>query len=118
MRAARGERMMPDDKTPLFSIIIPTRDRSSSFAVALQSVLDQRCGKLELVVVNDGSSEEHERRYRELLLPASRAARILALPHSERGTGRAALAIIAPPRPAELISLFSTTMINGPIPST
>jgi glycosyltransferase involved in cell wall biosynthesis len=78
---------MRTEDRPLFSVIIPTRDRSSSCAVALQSVLDQRFDKFEVIVVNDGSSEEHERRYRESLTAASGIARILTLPRTEKGHG-------------------------------
>ena len=78
--------MRAEDR-PLFSVIIPTRDRSSSCAVALQSVLDQRFDRFEVIVVNDGSSEENERRYRELPAAASGIARILTLPRTERGHG-------------------------------
>jgi glycosyltransferase involved in cell wall biosynthesis len=72
---------------PLFSVIIPTRDRSSSFAVALQSVLDQRFGNFEVIVVSDGSSEQHERRYRELLATSSSNVRIFTLARTENGHG-------------------------------
>jgi len=72
---------------PLFSVIIPTRNRSSSFAVALQSVLEQRFRDLEVIVVNDGSSEQHERCCRELVDAPPGFARMLSLVHTERGHG-------------------------------
>ena len=78
--------MRAEDR-PLFSVIIPTRDRPSSCAVALRSVLDQRFNSFEVIVVNDGSAEEHERRYRELLAAASGIARILTLPRTKKGHG-------------------------------
>ncbi len=43
---------------PLFSVIIPTRNRAEVFAVALQSVLDQRFRDFEVIVVDDGSAED------------------------------------------------------------
>lgn len=78
--------MRAEDR-PLFSVIIPTRDRSSSCAVALESVLNQRFDKFEIIVVNDGSSEEHERRFRKLLAPPTSVARMLTLPRTEKGHG-------------------------------
>jgi glycosyltransferase involved in cell wall biosynthesis len=72
---------------PLFSVIIPTRNRSSSFAVALRSVLDQRFRDLEVIVVHDGSSEEHKARYREVVEASPGAVRMLTLVHTERGHG-------------------------------
>ena len=73
---------------PLFSVIIPTRNRASLFAVALQSVLDQRFREFEVIVVNDGSSEEHAPRYRDILEAVADRARLLTLVHTERGHGQ------------------------------
>lgn len=73
---------------PLFSVIIPTRNRASLFAVALQSVLDQRFGEFEVIVVNDGSSEEHAPRYRDVLESVSDTVRLLTLVRTERGHGQ------------------------------
>jgi len=74
---------------PLFSIIIPTRNRSSSFEVALQSVLEQRFRAFEVIVVNDGSLDEHEGRYRELVEAAPEFVRMLTLVRTPRGLGQA-----------------------------
>jgi glycosyltransferase involved in cell wall biosynthesis len=73
---------------PLFSVIIPTRNRASLFAVALQSVLDQRFREFEVIVVNDGSSEEHAPRYRDILEAAAGRTRLLTLVRTERGHGQ------------------------------
>jgi glycosyltransferase involved in cell wall biosynthesis len=73
---------------PLFSVIIPTRNRSSLFAVALQSVLEQRLRDFEVIVVNDGSLEEHELRYRELTGSIPELVRVLSLAPTERGHGQ------------------------------
>jgi glycosyltransferase involved in cell wall biosynthesis len=70
---------------PLFSIIIPTRNRSDLFATALQSVLEQRCRNFEVIIVDDGSSAEHALRYRELVGLAPDSARMLTLAHTEHG---------------------------------
>jgi glycosyltransferase involved in cell wall biosynthesis len=71
---------------PLFSVIIPTRNRSSVCAVALQSVLEQRFRDFEIILVNDGSSAEHEPRYRELADAAPRT-RMLTMARSALGHG-------------------------------
>lgn len=73
---------------PLFSVIMPTRNRSSLFAVALASVLEQHFRDFEVIIVNDGSSAEHEPRYRELVAAAGGTARLLTLVHTERGHGQ------------------------------
>jgi glycosyltransferase involved in cell wall biosynthesis len=78
---------MNSPDAPLFSVIIPTRNRSSSFAVALSSVLEQRIRDFEVIIVNDGSTDEHEPRYRELAEAASPMARLLTLVRSGRGHG-------------------------------
>src|SRR5947207_5266444 len=79
--------MLPAEQ-PLFSVIIPTRNRSSLFAVALQSVIEQRFRDFEVIVVNDGSSAEHEARYHKLVGSAQRALRMLTLVHTELGHGQ------------------------------
>lgn len=73
---------------PFFSIIIATRNRPSLFATALKSVLDQEFRNLEVIVVNDGSSEEHRGHYDEVLKPVSDSVRLLALVRTERGHGQ------------------------------
>jgi glycosyltransferase involved in cell wall biosynthesis len=75
------------DPRPLFSVIIPTRNRSALFAVALHSVLEQQYRNFEVIVLNDGSSEEHEARYRELVKLAPELARLLTLVRTEHGHG-------------------------------
>ena len=42
-------------KTPLVSVVIPTRDRIGSLRRAVNSVLDQGLESFEVVVVDDGS---------------------------------------------------------------
>jgi glycosyltransferase involved in cell wall biosynthesis len=72
---------------PQFSVIIPTRNRSDLMQVALNSVLEQRHRDFEVIIVNDGSSEEHESRYRELLAAAPASARLLSLIPTQSGHG-------------------------------
>lgn len=73
---------------PLFSVVLPTRNRPGLFAVALRSVLDQRYRDFEVIIVNDGSSEEHEPKYRDLVAQAPDTVRLLTLVHTERGHGQ------------------------------
>jgi glycosyltransferase involved in cell wall biosynthesis len=73
---------------PLFSVVIPTRNRATLFSVALQSVLDQRFAAFEVIVVNDGSAADHASRYREVLDRATKAVRLIDLVHTERGHGQ------------------------------
>jgi glycosyltransferase involved in cell wall biosynthesis len=80
--------MTPPERRPLFSVIIPTRNRATLFAVALQSVLDQRFRDFEVIVVNDGSAEEHAARYRAVLDAAPPMVRLLSLVRTERGHGQ------------------------------
>ncbi|MEX1198526.1 MAG: glycosyltransferase family A protein [Pseudohongiellaceae bacterium] len=51
---------------PFFSVIIPTRNRPELFRRALGSVLRQSCPNIEVLVVNDGSSDEFLPRYRAM----------------------------------------------------
>ena len=73
---------------PPFSVIMPTRNRASQFAVALRSVLDQRFPNFEVIVVDDGSSEEQTPHYRDILAAVSDRARLLTLVRTEHGHGQ------------------------------
>jgi glycosyltransferase involved in cell wall biosynthesis len=72
---------------PLFSVIIPTRNRSAIFETALQSVLEQRFRQFEVIVVNDGSSEEDLQRYGALVGVEPLSTRMLTLAHLQHGHG-------------------------------
>jgi len=52
---------------PLFSVVIATRNRPALFRHELESVLGQSCGDFEIIVVNDGSSSEHQSAYKSIL---------------------------------------------------
>ena len=47
-----------DDERPLISVIIPTHNRATLVGRAVTSVLDQSYSHLEVIVVNDGSTDE------------------------------------------------------------
>src|SRR5437763_16351508 len=76
-----------DNTPPCFSVIIPTRNRSELFQIALQSVLGQRYGNFEIIIVDDGSAEEHESRYRELVATAPVSVLLFSLGPMPRGHG-------------------------------
>lgn len=57
---------MDTSTIPFFSVILPTRNRPELFLRALDSVLRQSCRNIEVLVVNDGSSDEFLSRYRDM----------------------------------------------------
>lgn len=69
---------------PLVSVIVPTRNRRALLARAIASVLAQRYTKLELIVVNDGSTDGTRE-----FLDANADPRLRAV-HRSSGTGAAA----------------------------
>jgi hypothetical protein len=99
---------------PVFSVVIPTRNRSAVLVTALNSVVAQRFSGFEIIVVNDGSSSEHETPYR-MALGAAPQARMVNLRRTKRD--RATGAMPARPKQRAIISAFSTMTINGPIRS-
>lgn len=83
-----GTPAVPATRQPLFSVLMPTRNRAALFAVALASVLEQRFRDFEVVVVNDGSSADQEPRYRELVEAVTpELVRLITLVRTERGHG-------------------------------
>jgi glycosyltransferase involved in cell wall biosynthesis len=74
------------DLAPLVSVVVPTYNRASLLPRALSSVLAQSLGDLELIVVDDGSTDstgEVVRSFRD------RRIRLIRLP-TNRGQGEAA----------------------------
>lgn len=71
----------------LFSIIIPSRNRASLCARALQSVRAQHFDRLEIILVVDGSTPEELAAYRELATRSGPTVTLLELPHREQGHG-------------------------------
>jgi glycosyltransferase involved in cell wall biosynthesis len=49
---------MTDSKKPLISVIIPTYNRSALVTKAITSVIDQTYKKVEIIVVDDGSTDK------------------------------------------------------------
>lgn len=75
------------DSGVMFSVILATRNRPASFRVALKSVLDQTVHGVEVIVVNDGSSEENLQAYRACQEEAGSRARFRMLPPRPTGHG-------------------------------
>jgi glycosyltransferase involved in cell wall biosynthesis len=66
-------------KQPLVSVVIPTYERAKLTLQAVLSVLDQQYSEFEVIVVDDGSSEETQKQL-ESMLPAG--VIFISLPHS------------------------------------
>ena len=70
---------------PTISVILPTHNRGHSIARAIQSVLDQTYSNLELIVVDDGSTDNTEE-----IVNAYKDRRIRYIRHEvNRGAGAA-----------------------------
>jgi len=76
--------------SPRFSVIVPTYNRGRVVVEAIESVLAQRAGDFELIVVDDGSTDDTGERLRRI---HDRRLRRLGLPH--RGVAAARNAGIA-----------------------
>ena len=73
---------------PFFSVVIPTRNRPGIFRQALEFVLAQSCPEVEIIVVNDGSTAEHQPEYESILgaVDSSRVRSFTLIPRP-RGHG-------------------------------
>ncbi len=49
--------MKPKTDTPLFTVIIPTFNRKDFLKIAVDSVLDQTFDDFELIIIDDGSTD-------------------------------------------------------------
>ena len=47
--------------SPFFSVIIPTYNRQETICKSIESALKQRCGDFELIVVDDGSTDDTQK---------------------------------------------------------
>jgi glycosyltransferase involved in cell wall biosynthesis len=83
---------MINEKSPFFSVIVPVFNRQSFIIPLIRSVLAQVNQDFELIIVNDGCTDETEKRIREIEDPRIVYLRI---ENSERGAARNAGAAIA-----------------------
>ena len=70
---------------PYFSIIVPVYNRADFIKSLIQSVLDQFFENFELIIVNDGSSDNTEEQVKTFSDPR---IRYLTIENSERGAAR------------------------------
>jgi glycosyltransferase involved in cell wall biosynthesis len=61
--------------TALVSTIIPTHNRAGLLAEAVQSVLNQSYHRVEIIVTDDGSTDETEARIKSLRHPSFATSR-------------------------------------------
>jgi glycosyltransferase involved in cell wall biosynthesis len=71
----------------MFSIVMPTRNRPGDFSRALASVCAQTCQDFEVIVVDDGSSDETRAQYDQIALTSAPKVRVLRLMQRTRGHG-------------------------------
>jgi glycosyltransferase involved in cell wall biosynthesis len=73
---------------PLFSVVMATRNRPALFRQALESVLEQSCRDIEIIVVNDGTANEHQPDYQSIIGAVdSNVVRSFALAWRPQGHG-------------------------------
>ena len=73
------------NEIPFFSVVIPTYNRAAFLEKTIQSVLDQREQNFEVIVVDDGSTDNTEEVVKKI---ASNKIRYYKIPNSERGAAR------------------------------
>lgn len=76
------------DSDVTFSVIVATRNRPALCRVALRSILEQTLREIEVIVVNDGSIENHLPAYQALEQEAGGQARFLKLQPRPNGHGQ------------------------------
>jgi glycosyltransferase involved in cell wall biosynthesis len=76
---------MANEHRPYFSIIVPVYNRAGFIQNLIQSVLDQHFGNFELIIVNDGSTDNSEEKVKTFSDPR---IRYLGIKNSERGAAR------------------------------
>lgn len=83
---------MADQLTPFFSIIVPVYNREQFIGTLIRSMQAQRYTNFEMVLVNDGSTDNTEKVILQFTDPR---IRLITIPNSERGAARNAGAAIA-----------------------
>lgn len=79
---------MPNSASSVFfSVIIPTRNRPELFKIALDSVLAQSFKEIEVIVVNDGTSDEFLPAYKAMENDYDERVNFISLIQRSRGHG-------------------------------
>jgi len=81
---------MPEPHTPLISVVIPAYNAAAFLEDALASVAAQDCGPIEMIVVDDGSSDRTSEVARSFEAPVTLIAQAHAGPGAARNAGVAA----------------------------
>jgi glycosyltransferase involved in cell wall biosynthesis len=76
---------MINERKPYFSIIVPVYNRAGFICTLIQSVLDQLFENFELIIINDGSTDNSEEEIKAFTDPR---IRYLKIENSERGAAR------------------------------
>lgn len=76
----------PDVSDLLVSVIMPTRNRQNEIGNAIQSVLKQTHGNLELIIIDDGSSDDTVRQVEEV---TASEPRVRLITQTAQGVGAA-----------------------------
>jgi glycosyltransferase involved in cell wall biosynthesis len=97
-----------EDRAPLVTVVMPTRDRAALLPRAVHSVLGQSMPDLELVVVDDGSTDGTLE-----LLATVADPRLRVLPRPARGVSAARNAALAVAR-GELVAYLDTDNVWSP----
>ncbi len=69
------------------SVLIATRNRPQQFSEALNSVLNQSYKNIEIIIINDGSDEEHLNQYQIIESNAQSHIQFIYLPKRPNGHG-------------------------------
>jgi glycosyltransferase involved in cell wall biosynthesis len=73
---------------PFFAVVMATRNRPTLFRQALESVLEQSCRDMEIIVVNDGTASDLQPEYESIIGAVdSNFVRSFVLAHRAQGHG-------------------------------
>ena len=79
---------MNSDKKPFFSVIIPTYNRNNTLKRAVKSVLKQTHKDFELIIVDDGSTDETKDYLSELKIKFS-TKKLIVISQNNKGVSAA-----------------------------
>lgn len=76
------------DQQPFISVVIPSRNRPKLLRAAVESVMQQSFSNVEVVLVNDGSDEEHMPGFNEIVEDYKDRLKVVSLRRYPRGHGQ------------------------------